>query len=501
MRKRLIFIFLYFARFFREGVSMSEPSHKLLFTPGFETFRWQIGRWKAWYMFDLARTSTPAYSAFIGKKKIDVPLRFLDPDFSGIPVTEKENYVKTYSIEARCVGGRLPARGVVIDESSGTSGTPNNWVRGASERSAIKKVVQLSLHSLIGHKPIFVVNAFALGPWATGMNVSMSLVDVAILKSTGPDAQKVINTLKLFGPKYRYLLCGYPPFLKSLVDTKEVDWKQFDIVAIYGGEGMSESVRGYLRQYFSRIYGSYGASDLEINMATENDFTIALRQEIASNPLLAAKLIKDYGVLPMVFQYNPLDYVIETNAEGELVITVCRASNAAPKIRYNIHDLGHVARLPDYLKTLRECGVATPVLLHPPSDLPLLFHYGRSDSSVGFYGCKISPADIQEVLYGLAETKDEVASFSLITFEDEGRNKRLYLAIELLKGHDVPSNEIVTSWTQICFERLAEVNQDFRESRRMVPDGCEPSLEIYRHQEGPFADQDIRVKRKYIIER
>ena len=43
---------------------------------------------------------------------------------------------------------------------------------------------------------LFVINAFALGPWATGMSVSMSIVDVSVLKSTGPDIAKIVNTLK-----------------------------------------------------------------------------------------------------------------------------------------------------------------------------------------------------------------------------------------------------------------------------------------------------------------
>jgi hypothetical protein len=42
------------------------------------------------------------------------------------------------------------------------------------------------------------LNCFALGPWATGMNVSLSLVDVGILKSLGPEQKKLENSLELF---------------------------------------------------------------------------------------------------------------------------------------------------------------------------------------------------------------------------------------------------------------------------------------------------------------
>ena len=64
---------------------------------------------------------------------------------------------------------------------------------------------------MFGPEPLFVVNAFALGPWATGMAVSMATVDVAILKSLGPDVGKIEATLRQFGPHYRYLSSATHP--------------------------------------------------------------------------------------------------------------------------------------------------------------------------------------------------------------------------------------------------------------------------------------------------
>ena len=53
---------------------------------------------------------------------------------------------------------------------------------------------------------------------------------------------------------------------------------------------MSEALRSHLLQFFTRVYSSYGASDLEINLAGENDFTIAVRQLLATRPELGAAL-------------------------------------------------------------------------------------------------------------------------------------------------------------------------------------------------------------------
>ncbi len=84
-----------------------------------------------------------------------------------IPAMDKPNYILPYTIEQRCVGGKMPMRGAVIDESSGSTGEPNNWVRGPEERKHVARMLQISMHHMLGGKPRMFINAFALGPWAT----------------------------------------------------------------------------------------------------------------------------------------------------------------------------------------------------------------------------------------------------------------------------------------------------------------------------------------------
>ncbi len=331
------------------------------------------------------------------------------------------------------------------------------------------------------------------------MNISMSLVDIAILKSVGPDAQKIINTLKFFGPNYKYVIGGYPPFLKSLVDTKGFPWKKYDILAFFGGEGISESMREYLQKAFTQIYGSYGASDLEINIAAENDFTISLRNEIMQNKKLFQKLVK-HSNLPMIFQYNPLDYYIETNAEGELLVTLCRLANVAPKVRYNIHDLGHVVRMPELLRIMKESGVSPKKIGKPLTDLPLLFHYGRSDSAIAFYGCKITPAEIETIIFENSKLAPVIHSFALLIAEDGASNKTLTLALEMRDKAPLLQGE-KTEVAKEIFDALKTKNQDYREASKMIPHGLEPRVEIHLFGTGPFAVNDIRLKNHYIQKR
>lgn len=456
--------------------------------PGLESLRWQVGRLGAWIRYQSATRRVPGYRNFIAGRRPE--------GFASVPFTDKENYVKKFSLDSRCVGGRVPTRGVVIDESSGSSGTPTNWIRGNKERASNRRAVKLGLKRVMGKSKPFVVNAFALGPWATGINITLALSSAVRMKSLGPDLAKIENTLLHFGPDNHYAIMGYPPFLKSLVDNAKVDWKRYKVTMIFGGEGMGESMRRYLQSKgIGKILGSYGASDLDINMAAETDLTVALRRLLESRPALAKRILKHSGALPMIFQYNPSDFFIETSAESELLVTVCRPGCITPKIRYNIHDIGHVLRFPELKKLLAEEGVAVSDLDAAYLDLPLLFHYGRSDLSAAYFGCKIPPADIQECLFRLPQLAQAVDGFQLRTFEDEAGDKRLALDLEVAPGHLPEGPEF---WGPRLFDTLAEINQDFRESRRMVPAGKAPFVEMHSPGTGPFQGSDIRIKRNYV---
>src|SRR5580700_4425349 len=114
----------------------------LLGAPALQPMLVWIGKVKAWEVYLKASRDCPAYRTFLLDQHAS-PVRNAW-GLSLLPVTTKENYVTKYSIQDRCYGGRIPSKGVVIDESSGSSGTPNNWVRGPAERDSVKAIVQLS---------------------------------------------------------------------------------------------------------------------------------------------------------------------------------------------------------------------------------------------------------------------------------------------------------------------------------------------------------------------
>lgn len=476
-------------------------THKFLLAPGIEPLRWRLGRLRAWRTFNFAARRVPAYRGFLHARGVHTSLEGhgkLDERFAEIPPIDKESYIREWSVSDRCVNGRVPRRGVVVDESSGSSGKPTSWVRGPEERLATRQLLQVGYWrtSQTLKKQPFVLNAFSLGAWATGMNVSASLTEVTMMKSVGPDPDKIIATMQEFGPHYTYVILSYPPFLKSLFDDPRINWRDYDIVTAFGGEGISENMRALITEYAHSAYGSYGASDLEINIAIETDFTVALRQAIAADPELSARLTKtaEYGVLPMVFQFNPFDYLMEESPDGELLVTINRKTNISPRIRYNIHDRGHVLRLRDLKPILSDFRLER---LHQVRnlDLPLLFLYGRSDLSVDFNGAVVAPDTLRDVIFGDPALAAEVENHRLISYEDAKGNRQLHLALQLNEGSAGLDEAKVAAQV---FAAMREANGDFSNAIRTSSAATLPTLGVYTYRTGPFVEDGRKLKNEYV---
>lgn len=476
----------------RRFISIDRRTYMLLSIGILQPLLARLGTMRAHAVYSRARSRCPAYRQFLDASGYAENGRW---SLDRLPVMTKENYVKKYSIQERCYNGRLPACGVVIDESSGSSGVPNNWVRSAREREDVKRILQLNYQLIYRDSGCILLNCFALGPWATGMNVSMSLVDVGILKSIGPDQKKLENTLEIFGTSYRYLVFGYPPFIKSFVDSTRLDLGKYRMDLIVGGEGISEGLRTYLLKSFQSVISSYGASDLEINIGVETQLTIALRRLCLSNRALSESLF-GRPMPPMIFQYNALDYIVETTADGELLFTIARKSGAAPKIRYNLRDVGGAFTHVQLARRLKEHGLDIAELAQPQSRFPILFVHGRGDLTVPFYGAKVYPSDLEEIINGNAALVKQIHSFQLSSYEDDRIDRRLAISLERVKepSADLPPRQELRD---ILFDGLCACNQDFREVTKMFDRSC-IEVEVHDFETGPFSGRDIRLKNKYI---
>jgi len=452
----------------------------------------RLSQRRAFDVYRRAQRLCPAYRNFLDAH--NAPHIRTPADFARIPETTKENYVKAYSIEQRCHHGTIPRAGVIIDESSGSSGTPNNWVRGADERASIARLIRHAFRLRFEDRPMIFLNAFALGPWATGMNVSMAMADASILKSIGPDADKLERTLTLFGATYEYVIAGYPPFIKDWLDRTSLNLAQFRLHLICGGEGYSLGLRARFEEVFHTVISSYGASDLEINIAAETDTSITLRT-LCHERRDICKALFGRDDAPMIFQYNPIDYHVEQSEHDELVITLLRRATVAPKIRYNIRDLGGAVSSRRVAEVLQFHDVNMASLSPRQLALPFLYVFGRNDLSVPFYGAKVFSTDLDRILNSTPELRSAFLSFQLEVKEDAALEKVLIIHLE--RTAESPRDLTGDSLAQLMYSRLQEVNQDFREvSRLFGPEHVD--VRCHAHGTGPFANHDIRLKRRYV---
>jgi phenylacetate-CoA ligase len=448
-------------------------------------------------VFYFAKKNVPAYKAFIKEKQIS--------SWNEIPFTDKENYIKKYPTEQRCAGGFIPFNKTMIDESSGSTGTPYNWVRSIRERYESHAFVSYFATFCFGDRPWITINAFSMGAWATGINMGISLQRNGIVKNTGPDIGKVLHTLEFFGCEYEYLITGYPPFLKQLYDCacqQHFPWKKYKLSALVGGEGMSEGLRDYLLQGFHKVFSGYGATDLEIGIAGETPLTVAIRRLAREKEEVKKVLFGDDSRLPMIFQYNPVMHYIEVNDNKELIFTITRKSVLSPRIRYNIHDEGGVCRYDQMREKLRILGYDIDKLTKDERNrnikFPILWIYGRRDSTISIMGANIYPEDIEQCLYADKELAKITRSFCQAVFEGKNAEVRPAFYFEIAVE---PTEELKRKFASSILQKLIQLNADFREAWHEYPETLKPEICLFPIGEGPFKADQSKIKQTRIVKK
>ncbi len=457
--------------------------------PGYMAWASRVKARKAYYR---AIRNVPAYGEFLRKSQ----------DLS-VPETDKESYIKQYPTGARCVGGTFMRQRTTIDESSGSTGTPYNWVRSEKERHESHIFVSYFATYCYGRKPWITINAFSMGAWATGLNMGLSLQKNGIVKNTGPDIAKILHTLRFFGPRYTYLICGYPPFLKHLVDVAESEnfpFSEYHLLGMAGGEGMSEGLRDYLLRRFDKVYSGYGATDLEIGIAGETPICVAIRRLAHERDDVKRALFGPDSRLPMLFQYNPLMHHIEVNENGEVVFTISRGSLLSPRIRYNVHDVGGIRTNDEMAEQLASLGVDIEQLRRESGDgsvrLPFLWIYGRRDHTISVMGANIYPEDIEHCLYQDAGLAAITNSFCLSLAEGADGSVRPRFLFEVSRE---PDPKLTRRFAESIVPRLVELNADFREAWREYPETLVPDIQLYALGKGPFAGDAGKIKQSRFL--
>lgn len=459
-----------------------------------------LGEWRAVRAADRAVRRVPAYRRFAEERGVTrADIRSLR-----LPYTDKRRYVDRYGLVDRCVDGRLPRTGVMIDESSGSTGRPYNWIRSKEERTAGEASVSSFARYLYGDGPLVTLNAFSMGAWATGTSMGVAMQRNGIVKNTGPQVDTIFATLEFLGTGHQYLVCGYPPFLKHLIDVareRGFPLQDYRLAAAVGGEGMSEGLRDYLAFHFSPVYSGYGATDVELGVAGETPLTVAIRRAAWVDPAVRRTLFGDDPRLPMLFQYNPLSHHISVTDDRELVFTINRRDVLSPRIAYNVHDEGGIATHAQVKERLAGMGIDMTSLIGPGERslrLPFLWVYGRKDSTVSVMGANLYPEDVEQAIYDLPELAAVTNSFCLGLEEQASGAVRPCFSFEI-RGPITP--ELEATFAREIVAEVRRINTDFRVALGEHRDGVLPVVRLYSIGTGPFHSDCQRIKQARLIRR
>jgi phenylacetate-coenzyme A ligase PaaK-like adenylate-forming protein len=451
--------------------------------------------------------SVSAYQKHIGDVAVN--------QFNNISETSKDNYIKA-NVENELAlyhGEKIPT-GAKKDTSTGTSGKPTSWYRGSKELESINTSFALSAKSILGNKPYYLINGFALGPWATGVAIANAGASDpnATVCNIGFDTkqlfQAIKDAVKVIPQGQPIVIAGYPPHLKEVVDLaiqEDFPLHDYEILGLVGGESMSERQRELiscqrdsdnqiLRTGFTSCYSAYGASDLDVTIGFESDYAFNLRQELHKNPELARELLGDNEFVPMIFPYDPLNYHIETDEDQNLLFTCVRGDRISPRVRYNLGDRGKTMPLSDVQAILKKHNVN--LKSSPNTQLPLLFVWGRVDSQVTYFGVNLAPENLEDSLRS-ENLFSKIAHYGFLQYEKEGTPVTEIL-IEGKDGADFSDKEQIH---KSIIEGLKNYNEEFNKLLNGQPNSV-PELRIYEKGKSPMAIQRERyphLKNKYIF--
>lgn len=512
-----------------------------------------IARKKVMYIFRRAVSTTPAYRKFLQEHGVNPKDVRTIEDFSKlVPQTTKENYVKRYPLEERCVGGRLPKDGIIF-RSAGVAGNPTYWTQALKEEDKFEVFVPFGIDYIVGYKgkDFKILNCWAFGTWPTAIDFTKSARKCGQMINIGTDIHELITTLKLLGPSHNYLISGYPPFLRNMITEGEnmgINWSDYHVDIITGGEGFVEEWRDYLRSKLGKkciIASSYGSTDKGLAEGFETPLTIILRNLLRINQVylfdkkLAHEIAKEHfgdtnvlpdneqkatlfikeifgrdplveKRLPMLFQGVPVSYFEEQidkevsmgDIRTELLTTVLKAHASQPIIRYNIQDDSGMIGFKDvfriaakYLYNLED------ILTHHGHDvakilpLPFMYVFGRSDGTVSIDGSNIYPEEVGRMIENLPEVSELIASFQMSISKDY----RFEINLEFKSTvTSAPMEKVKTA-----FERALP---NYSSGYKLIVDGNFKSANIqvnfFQFAEGPFEKSPLinrgAVKYQYI---
>jgi phenylacetate-CoA ligase len=456
----------------------------------------------ALHIFRTAAARVPAYRRFLASQGVDAARVLRSEDFSRLPVTTKENYHRPSALADLCLDGDLSGCDMLAF-SSGSTGQPTVWPRFVSDELGTAERFEQVLVDSFGadERSTLVVVCFALGTWVGGMYTAACCRHVAAkghpitVVTPGNQKPEILRVLRALASSYeQVVLCGYPPFLKDLIDEGTRDgfeWVCHTMGIVLAGEVFSESWRSLVCERMgasdpTRASASlYGTADGGV-LANETPLSITVRRFLADQPAAASELFGE-ARLPTLCQFDPLHRYFEQEPDGSLLFS---ASGSVPLVRYKILDRGGVIPFARLLTFLKQHGFAADVTGARP--LPFVYVFGRSSFAVSFYGANVYPENIAPALEQRSFASLVTGKFVLQIVQDAELDAALSVTVELAGGVSA-DGQLAAALAGTIAESLLRLNSEF--ANYVPPERRTPRVVLLPHGDAQYFP--VGVKHRY----
>lgn len=467
------------------------------------------GEQAALALFRDCSVRVPAYKDFLNRNHINPDKVKTIEDFQQVPLVDKKNYLTQYSLAQLSWDGDL-FNSRVLSVSSGSTGAPFFWPRGA-EQDAEGAWMHEQIYRHIfqaDQKSSLVVVCFSMGTWIAGAftaSSSLGVVDKGYKMNVitpGIDRDEAVKVIRELSMNYdQVILCGYPPFLKDVVDQgnrEGINWKKTAVKMLFAGEAFSEEWRDYVLQSagnrtpHTSSVNVYGTADAAM-VGHETPASITARRLYGSRGKLRRELFGT-PIVPSLVQYYPERRYFEA-VDSELVFT---ARAGIPLVRYNIHDTGGVLGYEDVVGPIQEAfdrDVARLNLDITPWQLPFIYLNGRKDFTATIYAVNIYPENIKAALVDPKMRSWVTGKFTMATKYHSDMEQYFEINIELAAGI-ADDNTYLRVAKETVIEKLSKLNAEFKKLHAAVGVKAEPQLHLIPY--GDTAHFGRGVKHRWV---
>lgn len=455
------------------------------------------GEREALDLFHTAARKVPAYKDFLKKSAIDhEKIKTIEEFVKYVPIIDKQSYISQYPLADLCMDGRLSANRI-ISGSSGSSGAPFFWPRGAwqdSEGTEMFGEVYDRIFEMKGRSTLLVI-CYAMGMWIAGtfaLTTALSYIDKGRptnVITPGIDKEEAAKAIKQLASSFdQVVLVGYPPIIKDVITEGMrigVDWKNTKTRLLLSSEAFSEEWRDYVLELvgskdpYRDTSSIYGTADAGI-FGIETPFSTLVRRIYNHHTDLKDEIFGT-NILPTLVQYEPTRRYFE-EINGELVFT----SNAGlPLVRYNTQDNGGVLSTSEVTSPIaKELSTQSKALNIDAGEWqrPFLFVNGRKLFVVTLYGANIYPENVKAGLID-ANVRDLVTGkFTMATKNANDMSQYLEVNVELAPGVTIENahEELIK---QALINALRTHNMEYHKLEATVAENAHPQIVLV-----PFGD-------------